>query len=104
MQFCLLLEKEDILQFLASKKEELFTQFQLDKIGLFGSFPLNQNTCNSDIDLIVDFKPHTKNIYEKKSQIRQLISNRFNRDVDICTEKYIKSYFKSSILKSVTYV
>lgn len=99
-----MLEKEDILQFLASKKDELFTQFQLDKIGLFGSFSSNQNTVESDIDLIVEFKPNTKNIHEKKSQLRQLVSNRFNRNVDICTEKYIKPYFKSRILKSVTYV
>lgn len=99
-----MLEKDDILQFLASKKVELFTQFQLDKMGLFGSFTSNQHTSNSNIDLIVEFKPNTKNIYEKKSQLRQLISNIFNRDVDICTEKYIKPYFKSQILKSAIYV
>jgi hypothetical protein len=99
-----MLEKEDILKFLVSKKEELFLQFQLDKIGLFGSFSANQNTIESDIDLIVEFKPNTKNIHEKKSQLRQLISNKFDRDVDICSEKYIKPYFKSTILKSVTYV
>lgn len=99
-----MLEKEDILQFLAFNKEELLTEFHLDKIGLFGSFSTNQHNSNSDIDLIVEFKPNTKKIYEKKAQLKQLISNRFNRDVDVCTEKYIKPYFKSSILKSVTYV
>jgi len=97
-------EKEDILQFLAFKKEELLTEFHLDKIGLFGSFSTNQHTSNSDIDVIVEFKPNTKNIYEKQAQLKQLISNRFNRDVDVCTKKYIKPYFKSSILNSVTYV
>ncbi len=99
-----MLEKKEILEFLASKKVEFFTQFQLDKIGLFGSFSSNQNTIESDIDLIVEFKPNTKNIHEKKSLLRQLISDRFNRNVDICTEKYIKPYFKSKILKSVIYV
>jgi len=99
-----MLEKEDILQFLASKKDELFTQFQLDKIGLFGSFSSNKNTVESDIDLIVEFKPNTKNIHEKKLQLRQLISNKFDRDVDICSENYIKPYFKSTILKTVIYV
>jgi len=99
-----MLDKEEIIEFLKIKKDELFSQFQLDKIGLFGSFSSNQNTIESDIDLLVEFKPNTKNIHEKKSQLRQLISNRFNRDVDICSEKYIKPYFKSTVLKSVTYV
>lgn len=99
-----MLHKQDILQFLKSKKEEILNEYDLDKIGLFGSFSTNHYTTESDIDVIVEFKPNTENISEKKSQLKQLLSDKFQRDVDICREKYIKPYFKSTILKSAIYV
>ncbi len=99
-----MLIQQDILNFLKSKKDEILNEYHLDKIGLFGSFSTNQYTIESDIDLIVEFKPNTENISEKKSQLKQLLSDKFQRDVDICREKYIKPYFKSQILKSAIYV
>ena len=99
-----MIKREEILSFLQDKKDELFTEYQLVKIGLFGSFARNEGTEYSDIDLIVEFEPNTKNLSEKKSKIKDLVGNRFNRDVDICREKYIKPYFKTQIIQSVIYV
>ncbi|MGB0880772.1 MAG: nucleotidyltransferase family protein [Polaribacter sp.] len=96
--------KTEILTFLSDNKDQLFSEYQLVKIGLFGSFSKNEETKDSDIDLIVEFEPNTKNLSEKKYKIRSLINNKFNRKVDLCREKYIKPYFKSQILKSVIYV
>jgi len=99
-----LLEKEEILSFLKEKKRELFSDYQLTKIGLFGSFANGNQTENSDIDLIVEFQPNIKNLTQKKSKIKDLVRNRFNKEVDLCREKYIKPYFKVQILESVIYV
>jgi len=33
-----------------------------------------------------------------------MVRKRFNRDVDLCREKYIKPYFRSQILQSAIYV
>ena len=96
--------KDEILTFLSDNKNQLFSEYQLVKIGLFGSFSKNEETKDSDIDLIVEFEPNTKNLLEKKSNIKSLIKKKFNREVDLCREKYIKPYFKSQILKSVIYV
>ncbi len=86
------------------QKSELFTEYQLTKIGLFGSFAEDKGTENSDIDLIVEFELNIEGLSEKKSKIKDLVSKRFNRKVDLCRKKYIKPYFKSHILKSVIYV
>ncbi len=99
-----MLEQGEIVSFLRENKDKLFSDYELVKIGLFGSFARNEGTENSDIDLIVEFRPNTKDLFEKKSEIRSLVAKRFNRKVDICREKYIKPYLKPLILKSVIYV
>lgn len=99
-----MVNKEDILSFLRSNKDQLFAEFHLVKLGLFGSFARGEESEDSDIDLIVEFKPNTENLTEKKSKIKSSIQNRFNREVDICREKYIKPYFKAQILPSTIYV
>lgn len=100
----IMIKREEILSFLKEKKDLLFSEYQIVKIGLFGSFARNEALDGSDIDLIVEFQPNTENLYQKKSEIRDLVSKRFNREVDLCREKYIKPYFKSQILQSVIYV
>lgn len=99
-----MLDQKEIVSFLSENKSYFFTEYRLVKIGLFGSFARNEATENSDIDLIVEFQPDTENLSEKKLKIKELVGSKFNREVDICREKYIKPYFKSQILQSVIYV
>ncbi|MEM9848541.1 MAG: nucleotidyltransferase domain-containing protein [Bacteroidota bacterium] len=97
-------KRDEVLSFLEDRKEEFFTNYKLSKIGLFGSFARNEATKNSDIDLIIEFQPDTENLSEKKSKIKALVAERFNRKVDLCREKYIKPYFKAQIIQSTIYV
>lgn len=99
-----MIKREDILSFLRERKDDLFSEFQLVKIGLFGSFARNEGGEDSDIDIIVEFQPNTENLYEKKSRLKELVSRKFNRNVDLCREKYIKPFYKTQILESVIYV
>ncbi len=99
-----MIKRDEILSFLRGRKEELFSDYQLVRIGLFGSFARDEGTEDSDIDLLVEFQPNTENLSEKKSKIKMLVAKKFDREVDLCREKYIKPYFKSQILQSVIYV
>lgn len=99
-----MLDKEEILAYLLERKEELFSEFQLVKLGLFGSFARNEESELSDIDLLIEFEPNTKGLSNKKQKIKELIHQKFHRKVDVCRKKYIKSYFKNQILQSVIYV
>lgn len=58
-------ERDKILSFLEQRKSELFSEYQLIRIGLFGSFARNEATEDSDIDLLVEFEPDTENLSEK---------------------------------------
>ncbi|QQS28917.1 MAG: nucleotidyltransferase domain-containing protein [Sphingobacteriales bacterium] len=99
-----MIKRDEILSFLKENKELLFSECQLVKIGLFGSFSRNEGTEDSDIDLIIEFQPNTQNLSEKKSKIKSMVSKKFDREVDLCREKYIKPYFKNQILQSAIYV
>lgn len=99
-----MLKRDEILSFLRENKADFFSEYRLVKLGLFGSFAKNEGTEYSDIDLIVEFEPETENLSEKKSQLKSILKKQFNREVDVCREKYIKPYFKSQILQSAIYV
>ena len=99
-----MLNREDILNFLGEQKTSFRNEFQIVKLGLFGSFALNNQSEDSDIDLLVEFAPNTEDLTNKKEGIRSILKRKFNREVDICREKYIKPYFKDQILNSAIYV
>lgn len=51
--------KANLLKILNEKKEFLEKEFEVQKIGLFGSYAKNMQTSNSDIDFYVEFKKKT---------------------------------------------
>jgi uncharacterized protein len=96
--------KNQILTFLESSKSYFLNDFSLSKIGIFGSFAKGTQNEKSDLDLIVEFKSGTENLYETKRKMREYIESNLNIKVDICREKYIKSIFKEKILSDATYI
>jgi len=99
-----MVSKQEILDFLKAKKEDFEKEFNVTKLGLFGSFARDEQGENSDIDLLIEFEPDTENLYDKKSRIRQIVGEAFGKQVDLCREKYIKPYFRQQILQSAIYV
>jgi len=97
-------DREKIIQFLQDNYEYMKLNYHVLKIGLIGSFARNEQVEKSDIDLLVEFEPGTKDLYDLKIRLKQYIKANLNRDVDICREKYLKPYIKESILKEVIYV
>jgi hypothetical protein len=73
-------------------------------LGLIGSFSRDEATIKSDIDLIVEFKPGTEDLWERTESLRKSVKRKFKRDVDICTEKYIKPYYKKNILRDAIFI
>lgn len=96
--------KDNILEFLREQKPYLYSKFNLTKIGLFGSFANEMATTQSDIDLIVEFEEGTPDIFGKKESLRNLLYSKFDRSVDVATEKYLKPYYKLQILEETIYV
>ncbi len=93
-----------VLGFLKNHKKEIQNRYNIVKLGIFGSFAENKQSEKSDIDLLVEFDKNTVDIFEKKQDLKVFIENQLNREVDICTIKYIKPFLKKHILKQAVYV
>ena len=98
-----MIDSGQILNYLASNKDRFQKEFHLTSIGIFGSIARGEQLDKSDIDLIVEFEDGTENLYDLKQKLKSEIQLRFKMPVDICREKYIKSFFKTQILLESKY-
>jgi predicted nucleotidyltransferase len=82
-------------------KSVLFQKYSVDKIGYFGSFSRNEQTNDSDIDILVSF---TKPIGWDFFDLQEFLENELKLKVDLVSEKALKEQLKQIILKNVKYV
>ncbi len=99
-----MLNTNDVLEFLRNHRQTLKSDFRIVKLGLIGSFARGEQTEESDIDLLVEFEPGTDDLFGKKLKLKDLLKASFDREVDICREKYMKPYIKRYLSKEVIYV
>jgi uncharacterized protein len=99
-----MVSKNDILLFLKENRALFERDFNLTKIGLMGSFSRNEETSDSDLDVIVEFKSGTLDLVERKEKLKKTIQKKFGKKVDVCRVKYLKPYFKNRILKDAIFV
>ena len=93
------IDKTNILNYLKEHYSEFKNKYNVEKIGLFGSYARDEATENSDIDIFVKMKPSLFDMVAIKEQIE----NDLNRKVDIIREhKNIKPIFLKMIQKDGT--
>ena len=94
------IDKTNILNYLKEHYSEFKNKYNVEKIGLFGSYARGEATENSDIDIFVKMKPSLFDMVAIKEQIE----NDLNRKVDIIREhKNIKPIFLKMIQKDLIY-
>jgi len=95
--------KENIIATLKSHKSEL-SKFGVLNVGLFGSYLRNEQTNNSDIDLLIDFEPDKEN-FDNYMAVYDIFENVFkNQKVEVVTKNGLSKYIGPKILKDVMYV
>ena len=94
------IDKTNILNYLKEHYSEFKNKYNVEKIGLFGSYARDEATENSDIDIFVKMEPSLFDMVAIKEQIE----NDLNRKVDIIREhKNIKPIFLKMIKKDLIY-
>ena len=86
---------------LSEIKPYLADKFHVSKIGYFGSFAKNQQTEESDIDILVDFS--TTPGWEFFT-LEEYLEGVFDRKVDLVTEQALKKQLSKQILRQVKYI
>ena len=99
-----MVNQSQILRYLSENKKEIKQKYHFKKIGIFGSYARNEQTSESDLDLLIEFEDNTPDLTDKKSFLRKEIQSAFHINVDICREKYIKPVFRQQILTEAIYV
>lgn len=92
--------KEYILDFLKAHKEEMKKKYQVQRIGLFGSFARNEAKENSDIDILVDMPSSFDNFFD----LKYFLEDAFGRTVDLGKMKNLRLLVKQYVDKEIIYV
>ncbi len=96
--------KKEILDFLQNNHQHIIEKYHITKLGLFGSFARDEQTKDSDVDLLIEIEDGIKNIHDLKISLNSYLSKAFDRSVDLAREKYLKPYARKFILKDTIYV
>ena len=90
---------KQIKRVLASSKAELRKKYNVNELGIFGSYARGQQKKSSDVDILVRFNPNASlfdfvglgNYLEEKLKIK----------VDVVSENGIRPELRSNIIKGV---
>ena len=94
--------RQDILLSLKLLKAEVTKEFSVKNIGVFGSFARNEQTDQSDIDLLVEFSRPVGFITFMR--LENFLSERLGKKVDLVTPDALKPVIRHDVLTEVIYV
>ncbi len=94
--------KEYILSEMKHQKRKL-QNFGIVRIGLFGSYVREEQSENSDIDILIEFDPEKEN-FDNYMSVYDMLENMFRSEkVEIVTKNGLSPYIGPQILKEVIY-
>ncbi len=92
-----------ILKTLKASKLKL-SKFGIRNVGLFGSYLRNEQSSESDIDLLIDFEPEKEN-FDNFMAAYDLFEKIFkNEKIEVVTKNGLSPYIGPKILNEVEYV
>ncbi|MBI3617528.1 MAG: nucleotidyltransferase family protein [Candidatus Omnitrophica bacterium] len=96
-----MIKRDRILEIIEDNRHSL-KRLGVKRIGIFGSFARNTSQKDSDVDVLVEFRPGKKT-FDNYMDIKELLEGLLKRKVDLVVREAIKSRFKPSILKDAQY-
>lgn len=97
-----MLQLKESLAKLARFKNANASRFRISRLGVFGSVAREENTEDSDIDIVVELHdPDLNTLYELTSSLRSL----YGCEVDVVRMRdSLRPSFKANIQKDAIYV
>ncbi len=93
--------KDEILNELSKNKSYIEQNFEVDKIGLFGSYAKGKQTEGSDIDIYVEFKHKT---FDNLAGLWNYLEELYHKKIDLYHKhKNNNQVIISNIQKDVIY-
>lgn len=95
-----MMNKEHILEFLKTHKQEIMQRFAVKQIGLFGSHLHDAATEQSDIDILVELVQPT---FDHYMDLKFFLEDQLGRPVDLVLADSLKPRLKPIITREVAY-
>ena len=85
-------------------KKEIEDKYQIEELGLFGSYVRGEETEDSDIDILIKFHSHHNLGLFKYCELQNLLSEKLGKKVDLVMKDSLKTYIGKYILDEVIYL
>jgi len=96
-----MLNLKTVKETLLAHKQRLSIKYGLSKLAVFGSYARNQQTDESDLDILVEFnRPIGLEFIDLADELEQLLGIK----IDLVSKKGIKDKYLKSIEKELDYV
>jgi len=96
-----MIDKKEIESVLKKHRIFLKENYFVERIGLFGSFIKDEQTPESDIDIIVEFNG---SVGWKFFTLKDFLEEILGRKVDLVTKNSLRDEMKADILNQVIYI
>ncbi len=96
-----MLTKENILETLRNEVD--INRFNIKSLGLFGSFARDEQTEESDIDIIYDFNS-SDNALRLFYEFKDFLEEKFNKKVDLVSGEFMNPLKFNMLNEEVIYV
>ena len=94
--------KDEFHAFIKSKRADL-ERLGVESIGLFGSTVRGEDLPESDLDVLVNFRPGRKTL-DSFLELSGLLEKQFGCEVDLMTPEFLSRHFGPRILAETEYV
>ena len=94
--------RQDILSSLKKLKGEVAEEYSVKTIGVFGSVARDEQTGQSDIDLLVEFSKPVG--FVTFMRLENFLSEQLGKQVDLVTSDSLKPVIRQDVLSEVIYV
>ncbi|MCX6236789.1 MAG: nucleotidyltransferase family protein [Bacteroidia bacterium] len=99
--FWIMMTLQDIKSILSSHKSQLFKDYPIKSMAIFGSYSRMENNADSDLDILVEFKDK---IGIRFIDLAEEIENIIGFKVDLVSKNGIKDKYLQSIDYDLIYV
>ena len=95
---------EQIQQKLNQHLPQIKQDYQIAQLGIFGSYIRGEATKNSDLDILVEFKPQARFGLLTFCQLENHLSELLDIKVDLVMKDSLKPNLGNNILQEVVYL
>ena len=95
---------QEIEQKISENKDKIFKDFEVEEIGVFGSYVRGEATEDSDIDILISLKKNHRVGMLKFMSLNYFLEDLLNIKVDLVLKDGIKRALKPYILNEVKYL